>query len=215
MATEILHEDEPRDGPSIAVIALAVVAALAVLFGAGVVAGVGAAFADDAVRSPVKGMVGIAVGLAVMAGGGYVLWRALPRFRSGIVSPRTRRARSILYLSMAVGGVLGAVLQFSTLGADPRDSITGPISPAVSAFAIAIWVIVVPLLSWRWWRNVDEHEALAYKDGALVAMYAYSAIAPTWWMAWRGGFLPEPQEMVIFMAVILVWGAVWMMRRFA
>lgn len=213
--------DEARIGPTPGRIAVVAIAGVALLFGAGVLAGVALAFADTGVRSPVKAAAAIAAGLALVGGSAAVLIRTLPKLDPGEASPRTRRARTMLYVSMAIGGVLGAVLQIGALrsnpdgGFFPLEAFSGPVSPAIAIFAIAVWLIAVPIVSIHWWRNVDEHEALAYKDGALAGIYAYSAIAPTWWMGWRGGFLPEPQEILIYAAVVTVWGLVWMQRRYA
>ena len=216
MSNEIARDDdEVRDGPSPARIALLAGAGIALLFGAGVLAGVTMAFVDDVVKSPGKAIAIAALGLVLVVGSLFVLRGVVPHMLGGGVSPRTKRARTMVYLSAAIGGVIGAVLQLGALrGGDPAAAVTGPIPPLVAAFVIAVWLIAVPLISLRWWRNVDEHEALAYKDGALAGVYAYSAIAPTWWIGWRGGFFPEPQEIVIYLAVVTVWGLVWMMRRY-
>lgn len=205
---------DDRDGPTALQVILAGVAAMALVFGIGVVAGVLGAMAEDSVRSPAKALAGVGIGLAIVIGSAAYLWRTLPRLLGGRVAPRIRQARGMLYLSGAVGLVLGAVIQLGVLGTPDADPWSGPLPPAVAAFAIAVWLIAVPLLSWRWWRNIDEVEALAYKDGSLVAIYAYCAIAPSWWMGWRGGFLPAPDYMLTFVAVLTVWGVVWIARRF-
>ena len=216
MVNEMVHQDEGvPDGPSPAQIALLAGAGIALLFGAGVLAGVTMAFVDGVVKSPGKAALIAALGLALVIGSAIVLRKVVPHMLGGEVSPRTKRARTMVYLSGAIGGVIGIALQWSALGSDPRAVLSGPVPPVVAAVIIAVWLIAVPILSVRWWRNIDEHEALAYKDGALAGVFAYSAISPTWWVGWRGGFFPEPQEMLIYLAVVTVWGLVWMMRRYA
>lgn len=197
-------------------IAVLAVSFPAMLFGIGVVAGASVAAVERWGDNSPWVLPIILGGLALALGSAWMLFRTLPRLlrADGPVSPRTSKARSMLYLSMAIGALLGAVISFGSFDADPRVMASGPVAPPVALFAIAVWIIAVPLVSWRWWRNIDEHEALAYKDGALAGIYAYSFIAPAWWMGWRGGFLPEPQEMVTFLIIIAVWGLVWVARRY-
>lgn len=215
-ATEGPTEREDRPGFAVRDIALVAVAAPVMLFSIGVVAGaIAGAVEKGGDHSPWLAPVILAA--LVLAGGAlWLLIRTVPRLLKTDypLSPRTGKARSMLYLSMAIGAVLGAVISFGSLGDDPRTLWSGPIAPGIALFAIAVWIIAVPLMSWRWWRNIDEHEALAYKDGALAGIYAYSFVAPSWWMGWRGGFLPEPQEMITFLVVIAVWGLVWAFRRY-
>jgi hypothetical protein len=203
------------DGPTALQVVLSGMAGIALIFGVGVVAGVLMAAVEGSVRSPAKATVGAAVGAALIAASAIYLWRTLPKLLGGRVSPRTRQARSMIYLSAAIGLVLGTVMQFGMLGQPAADVWNGPMPPAIAALSIGVWLIAVPIVSWRWWRNIDEVEALAYKDGSLIGIYAYCAIAPTWWMGWRGGFFPEPDYMITFLVVLAAWGLTWTVRRFA
>lgn len=213
-STDPSAHPEDRDGPRARDIALIAIAGIGLVFGAGVIAGMVTAAVEKGGTPSFLFVVFAVAAIALVAGCVWAVVRTIPRLQGAVVSPRTRRARSMLYLSMAVGAVIGLAMSLGALGNDPRELWAGPVSPVAAMFAIAVWVIAVPLLSWRWWRNIDEHEALAYKDGALAAMYTYSAIAPPWWVGWRGGFLPEPQEMVTFVIVLAVWGMVWLARRY-
>src|SRR5690606_7876456 len=122
--------------------------------------------------------------VAVLVGASVLAFRAIMTLRPGPASPRTIKARKMLYLSMALGGIIGVVLQLGDTSSDAL--IEGPLPPAIAVFAIAALLIVLPWVSWNWWRNIDEHEAQSYKDGALVGIYTYSAITPVWWFGWRG-----------------------------
>ena len=73
---------------------------------------------------------------------------------------------------------------------------------------------MVPPITWAWHRSIDEHESEAYRDGTLAGIYVFSAVAPGWWLAWRGGMLPEPDVMIVFLIVYVVWGLVWIIRRY-
>ena len=63
-------------------------------------------------------------------------------------------------------------------------------------------------------RAIDEQEASAYRDGGYYAAYALLIGAPTWWMLWRGSFVPEPDGVAIFMLFALIWTAVWFWKKY-
>jgi hypothetical protein len=44
---------------------------------------------------------------------------------------------------------------------------------------------------------------------------AFTFTAPVWWMGWRGGFLPEPDVMILFVAVLVVTWIANMWKRYA
>ena len=206
-------EDQP--GPTPGRLALALLGATLVLMSLGGIVGFTAAVIDGGLRNPGKSAIVIGIMAVLLAAGALILKRMAPYFTAGPLAPRAKRSRRMLIASMFVGAIVGVALTLGTgIGEDPLDVLAGPIPPAIAAAVIAIWLIVVPVLSWNWWKNVDEVEAGAYKTGALYGVYAYAFIAPTWWVGWRGGFLPEPQEMVTFLIVMTVWGLGWMRGRF-
>jgi hypothetical protein len=214
--TDDLPRGSALNGPA-ARLALAALAGTGLLFCLGIAVGVTAAFVERGSVKPLALAIAAAA-LAVAALCGWALYRLKPFAREeGPIAPRVLKARRTLIASGLIGGVLGVVLSVSTLSLDNPWGLFGntPVPPIAAALALGVWLIVVPLLSWRWWRNIDEHEAAAYSSGAVAGIYAYAFLTPSWWMAWRGGFLPEPQPMLIFAAVMAVWGIAWMNRRSA
>jgi len=194
---------------------IALVAGTGLLFAAGIVTGV---IAGSLERGAVKPLAAAFVigAVAVIAGCALLLRRVLPAlYRQS--SPRVTKSRRLITASAGIGAVLGLVLALGGLaqGRQPPSVFSNqPMLPWIALGAIAVWLIVVPPLTWQWHRSIDEHEARAYRDGTLAGIYAYCAIAPTWWLGWRGGFLPEPQEMITFSVAMLVWGLVWAVRRY-
>lgn len=178
----------------------------------GALAGFIASAVDHGLRHSPAGYLVLAAIVAVLVGSIWVTIRAVKALRPGPASPRTTKARKMLYLSMGLGAIVGLVLQLGSPGGE--INLEGPLPPTVALLAIVALLVGVPLVSWNWWRNIDEHEAQAYKDGALVGIYAYSAITPIWWFGWRGGFFPEPHAMIIFLVVTAVWGLGWAYRRY-
>jgi hypothetical protein len=208
--------------PSLGRFALAAGSGLALLFSVGMIVGVSAASLEHQKLKPAGLAAALAALLAAIVAG-IVLRRVLPSLLPTPASPRVGRARRMVILSGAVGGVLGLVLALGSLGGlgggpEPQDMASAlsssPVPRWVALAAIAVWLGVVPWLTIVWHRSIDEHEAGAYRDGALAGIYAYFAIAPTWWMAWRGGLVPEPQHMVVFLVVVTIVGLVWAWRRY-
>ncbi len=131
------------------------------------------------------------------------------------MSPKIRKARNLLWIALAVGFVLG--IYFGAMGDGSMDILfsNNPVSSAVAGIGIVVWLIVVPWISWLWWQAVDEHEAGAYREGAMVAVHLYIFMVPTWWLAARAGWVPEQQPMIVFLIVCVVWTAVWFYRKYA
>lgn len=144
---------------------------------------------------------------------GYSVWRFWPCAASEPVAPRVRSARLLLSSAVALGVPLGIILGASEEGTGTLLS-NAPISSGIAATAIVLWAIAGPLISWLWWQKIDEHEADAYRDGALVAAHAYIFVVPVWWMATRAGWLPPQDPMLVMLAVTSLWSAVWFVRRY-
>jgi hypothetical protein len=174
-------------------ILVSALAGFGLLFAAGIATGVVAGSLERGAMKPLAAAVMLGA-LALVAGCGWLLWRTLPGLYAE-TSPRVTRSRRLLTVSAAVGGALGLLLTLGALatGQEPPDVFSNaPIAGWIALATIGVWLLVVP-----------------------AGIYAYCAIAPTWWFGWRGGFLPEPQEMVTFLIVVVVWGLVWLTRRYA
>ncbi len=145
---------------------------------------------------------------------------ALRLIRSRQKEPLSRSEKRGNYLLIA-SGLLGGVLSLamivgtSMLGAKFDLFSNDPIPGVVATIAIGTWLCIMPWISLAWYRTVDEIERDNSNFGALLALYSYATLAPTWWLGWRGGFLPEPQDMLIYIAVIAIWSIGWLWRRIA
>lgn len=163
-------------------------------------------------------------GMAIVAAaalliGGTGIW-GLKRLRPWTVwtqpvGPTERKANTLIAWSIlaAILGI-GPLAVVTVRSRDPLVLFSnGPVPLAVAAAAIVGWLVAV-VLSLQWHRRVDEHEARTYEIGGLAGLYLYSVLAPAWWLGWRGGMLPAPDTMAIFVVVMLVWGIVWFWRRY-
>ncbi|TIX50111.1 hypothetical protein [Alteraurantiacibacter aquimixticola] len=205
-------EEGPAGMPAWQRYTLIVLCSLVAIFALAYIAGVTAAGIEHGIRPRTFGL--IAAGVALGGGAAWLGWKLYAGRPMELVAPRVRKSNQVILISGAVGGVIGLVLALSTVSSDPFALFTNsPVPPAAAAFGIFAWVACVPLLSWIWLRNIDEHEAKANADGAIAAIYAYLLIAPCWWLGWRGGFLPEPETMITFIVVMTVYCTVWLWRK--
>lgn len=147
---------------------------------------------------------------------GWWLWK-LKIFSKSTepISPRTKKARRFLWVSVIFGMAIGLVLSLSALSVgSPADMFSNAPLPTTPALLIAIaYAAFLPIAGWLHLRSVDEHDARANYEGSLAGMYAYSTITPAWWLLARGGLVPPVDAMVVFLIVMVVWGIVWTIRR--
>ena len=209
------EERGPLGQGRVKTVALSAVLGMLLLVCVGALGGVAAAMADGDYDQAYALLI-LASAVIVGAASLWGIVRLKPWAGDGEpMSPRMRKANNLLFLSGAVGGVLGAVLAVSTLSLDDPFAMfsNGPIPVAVVIPALAVWLLIVPVISWQWHRNIDEHETEAYKFGGIAALYLYAFLTPAWWLAWRGGLVPAPETMVIYLVVIGVFGLGWFWRR--
>ncbi len=131
--------------------------------------------------------------------------------------PRIKRARAMLLIALGIGALIGLALGIfgDTQGASHGlQNLQGDWPPAVSIglFVLATATIVPTTIVWH--RNIDEHEAGAYRDGAIWGGYTYIALASGWWVLARGQLVAEPDAMILFVVFCFVWSGVWLWRRY-
>ncbi|MFN3863487.1 MAG: hypothetical protein ACK4RT_04310 [Erythrobacter sp.] len=141
------------------------------------------------------------------------IWRFWSKTIEEPVASRVRSARRLFAVAIALSLPLGLLLGVTDEGSGALLS-NAPVSASIAALAIVLWLIAGPLITWLWWQKIDEHEAGAYREGALVAAHAYIFITPIWWMASRAGWLPLLEPMLVLLAVTVIWSGVWFFRRY-
>ncbi len=175
------------------------------------------------------GIIAMTVFAGIIVGLAYAIWRSVKALRvkalsldAGNLTRRERLNRNIVLACALLGAAFGAVLM-----ATGSFDVTDPEASAFSAFsngslpapvamvAVFFWGGVMPVVAWFWHtRAIDEQEERAYRDGGYYAAYAYLILAPVWWLLWRGGLLPEPNGVAIFMAFAFIWSAVWFWKKY-
>ncbi|WP_203309443.1 MULTISPECIES: hypothetical protein [Sphingomonas] len=136
------------------------------------------------------------------------------------LAPSVRANRRLLAISAVFGAVIGVATVFVQLphsdGAPTMGDLLRAPLPAWFAILIAVaWGIVLPLISWRWERVVDEHERQAYRDGAVAGFYVMGVGAPMWWILARGGLVPAVDAIGLYVATMAATAVVWLWRKYA
>ncbi len=134
----------------------------------------------------------------------------------GETAARARSRRVMLYFVVlaAIGGVIG----FVTALLEPHHGglLSGAsIPPAFAIAAAIVTVAAVVIGSLRYHRAIDEFEQrdnlIAGTWGANVLLGGY----PVWLLLWKGGLVPEPQHFIMYLAMLLTTGGVYLYRKFS
>jgi hypothetical protein len=119
---------------------------------------------------------------------------------------RRLRRRALFGSLFAVGLLTGFYVGHSgrnfeaLLGPDPI------MSPA-AAFAIcALLLVAVTAGALLLQRNMDEHEKLTHYKAASVAGNAFLLTYIVWFNLWKGGVVPEPAHLVLFLVFLVAMG---------
>ncbi|KQN25624.1 hypothetical protein ASE86_05265 [Sphingomonas sp. Leaf33] len=135
-------------------------------------------------------------------------------------STSERANRRLILTSGALGGVMGLALAVATLGGHRKGDdlvdlmLTGPLPVWLVLVLVFAWGVLLPIISWRWHRVVDEHEREAYRDGAVAGHYLMSIGAPVWWLLARADLVRPIDPVAFFAAFIVVSGVVWSWRKY-
>lgn len=212
-----MAEDGTGDRSALWRMARIVALGTAVMFLGGMMAGMAAGHFGRGGGMPSARFIAIAIAaLALLIGCGWVLLRDL-RWGSAEGPPtrKERLNRNILIASGVIGAAMGAVMVLS--GGATTDAMfsSAPLPPAVAAVFVAVFLLILPPLTLYWQkRAIDEQEIDAYKTGALIAIQVYMLGAPAWWFAWRGGFVPEPSGIAIYLVTVFTMGIVWIGKKY-
>ena len=188
---------------------------LALLFALGFLTGTVVAALDTG-SFTTKAIIYLLSGFLVIAASAYWLFTLQPFAGApGPISPRTKRASLYLMLAGALGGLLslGLAIGGGIDGGVGELFSNAPLPRTLAIVLALIYLVGVPIIGWQWHRSIDEHEAAANSQGALAGIYAYSLIAPVWWLGERAGILPSQEPMIVFIVVMAVWGVVWAVKR--
>ena len=144
------------------------------------------------------------IGIPLVLVSGYFLWRTMPDFTMG--EPDTARGRRIKWTTLGAGALGGLttipLIDFENGGTFLFSNGSVPTTQAM--FAMAMWAVILPVFIVIHRRNADEVAREANDFGFMVGFQSFSVIAPVWWMGWRGGFLTQPDVMILFVSVLII-----------
>ncbi len=135
------------------------------------------------------------------------------------LSKRQRFNRNLMIAMIVISVAFGIALNM--LGPQETDiSFRGLSNQAISpltAIVLAIgWGVFLPIGAYIWYqKSIDEQEAAAYRTGAFFAANAYIGVVPLWWILWRGGLLPEPNGIIIFIIFNSIWLIIWLWKKYS
>ncbi len=145
---------------------------------------------------------------------------AMTKRRTEQKSASERANHRLLAVSGLLGGVVATVLAFAALGDHRRGEdladamLTGPLPVWLAVILVLLWGVVLPIISWRWERVVDEHEREAYREGAVAGFYTISIGGPVWWILERAGLVRPVDWMALYVMVVIASGVVWLWRKY-
>jgi membrane protein YdbS with pleckstrin-like domain len=218
--TEAKMEKPENEGSNVKRVMWMLLAALGIVFTGGAIAGFLSEHQSDGGGALSGRALGVlTVFIAVICALAYAIWRNAQNLKTTgeQLNRRERLNIRIVAACGVVGGLIGLTLAISgDLGGQGANIFSsGPISPAV-AIGLAIVVgILMPLVSWYWhMRVIDEQESKAYRSGALIAIYAFWTVSPTWWLLWRGGMLPAPDGIALYLMTTFIALIVWFYEKY-
>ena len=149
----------------------------------------------------------------------FVIWKMFEQMQqSGERVPRRERLNNRILIGCGLlGGAIGLTLAVTdNFGAEEASLFANsPMSPFLAIILSIAIGIILPAITIYWHKHVvDEQEEAAYRSGALFAIYAFWFIAPVWWLLWRGGMLPEPNGVALYLMTTFVVLIVWSWKKY-
>lgn len=210
-------DDDASGGRSILWIMLS---SLGIVMTAGAIAGFLAEHQSQGGGSiDTSGIIVLSVFAAIIAGLSYAIWRngSKMKGRGGRLSRREKLNQRIILFSGLLGGAIAIALMASSTAefGDPTVFSEAPIKPWMAILLSLIVGVGMPVLSVYWHnRVIDEQEADAYRSGALIAIYVFWIGAPVWWLLWRGGMVPAPDGITIYLITTFTALIVWFWKKY-
>ncbi len=155
---------------------------------------------------------------ALIGGGGLIAtFRKWPTLTQGDpVTPRTRRYGWAMVALIGLAIAMSLAFARPSGGSQANDLYSnGPLPTALAVTLALLWLVGMPLLSAIARRNMDEVERGLLQFGESVGFRFFTVAAPAWWLGYRGGVLPQPDVMILFVGVLIASFIANMVRRIA
>lgn len=110
---------------------------------------------------------------------------------------RRRRKFRIIAILFAVGFVGGFAAGFTQ-----SDDLFDPARkwpPALAAALAGLYLVAAIWGGILYARSLDEFDRVANYKAVSAAATSYVAVYPVWLLLWKGGLLPEPMHVILFL----------------
>lgn len=131
----------------------------------------------------------------------------------GAAAERRQRGkwRRLLGLAIASGVATGLAFAFTRTG---DGSGAGTLSPGLTIAGAVVYVLMMVLGSYAMVRVTDEVEVRNNVVGLAAGGAALLLCYPPWWMLWRGGLVPEPTHLAMFLLMFGPALAVYVWKKY-
>ncbi len=115
---------------------------------------------------------------------------------------RQRRINTVIGALFAVGLVCGFLVGFFE---DDKAGLVAPnsIPPWLAVTSATVFIVAVSFGSWKLMKESDEHERVIHTKTTVIAGNVMLIGFPAWFVLWKGGLVPQPDALWLFMAGII------------
>lgn len=121
----------------------------------------------------------------------------------GELAARARSRR--LAWTIGICGVAGLAIGFTLARVEGKGGLfDGGTIPAWSALLFS--AAMLGAMAWGTWRFHGAMDELEQRDNLMASALAlnfYMGGYPIWFILWKGGLVPEPQHMILFVLTLL------------
>jgi MFS family permease len=114
---------------------------------------------------------------------------------------RRRRRFAIVGALALVGGIGGGIV--GARESDRLFDLAHPWPPLLCLVLAALLLVAVAVGNFLLRGQIDEVERLAKLKATHAGASLFLVGYPIWFLLWKGGFLPEPQHLVLYAAVMV------------
>ena len=143
----------------------------------------------------------VTIGVSEPAGEGEALERARRRRKLAIFA-------ILCLLAFPAGFAIGFTEADELLVMDDRWP------PALAAGLAAAYLALVVGGAIALSRQVDEFDRMARYKSAAAAASAFAIVYPTWFLLWKGGFVPEPMHGLLYLGFMAIFVIASLFHRF-
>jgi hypothetical protein len=137
----------------------------------------------------------------------------MPSEGERLYAERRKRFWKVVGVLALAGGIGGFASGFAAGYADGSGRPLPDWMSTAAVVGIVISVLVGAYASWRFFTVVDEVEVADNLWASLIGFYVYAFLFPAWWLLNWIGAAPEPDNWMIFAAVMLSATAAYGVRK--